>query len=241
VVELARRELLQSTAALGLTVALGSYAVARPAGDSKSSYLFFTRDEAAFVEAAVDRLIPSDPEWPGARELGVPSYIDLQLAGPYGAGERLYLQGPIKKGFPGQGYQLGLTPAELYRKSLATISAELKKRAVDFASASPGDKDAFLTGLERGELTIDGFSSAIFFETLLANTVEGFFGDPAYGGNRDMTAWRMIGFPGAYAAYLEVYTQHGIAFDRAPIAMTDAGHGHHQAPAGTGRATQDRR
>lgn len=239
-VDLARRELLQSTGALGLTLALGSYAVARPQADSKSPYLFFTRDEAAFVEAAVDRLIPADPEWPGARELGVPSYIDLQLAGPYGAGERLYLKGPIRPGLPSQGYQLGLTPAELYRKALSQVAAELKRRAVDFPSASADDKDAFLTSLERGELTIDGFSSAIFFETLLANTIEGFFGDPAYGGNRQMTSWRMIGFPGAYAAYLDVYTQHGIAFDRAPISMTDAGHGHGHAPASSGQSTQNR-
>jgi gluconate 2-dehydrogenase gamma chain len=63
--------------------------------------------------------------------------------------------------------------------------------------------------------------SAIFFETLLANTIEGYFADPSYGGNRDMVGWRMIGFPGAYAAYLPVYTHHGMRFEREPMSIGD--------------------
>jgi gluconate 2-dehydrogenase gamma chain len=63
------------------------------------------------------------------------------------------------------------------------------------------------------------FPSAQFFDTLLANTIEGFFADPMYGGNRDMVGWRMIGFPGAYAAYLEIYTSHGLRFDREPLSI----------------------
>jgi gluconate 2-dehydrogenase gamma chain len=33
------------------------------------------------------------------------------------------------------------------------------------------------------------------FETLLQDTRYGFFADPIFGGNRDMAAWKMIGFP----------------------------------------------
>lgn len=212
-------------------MALASHAHAQKAAPERESggYRFFSRDEATFIEAAVDRLIPADGEHPGALAAGVPSYIDLQLDGPYGKGERLYLQGPIKAGTPEQGYQLGLTPAELYRRFLATIADEWKKRGAALDAASDADKDAYLRLLERGGLQVDGVSSAVFFETLLANTVEGFFCDPAYGGNRDMAAWRMIGFPGAYAAYLGIYTQHGLRFDRPPIAMTTGhGHKHHQ-------------
>jgi len=35
----------------------------------------------------------------------------------------------------------------------------------------------------------------------LQHTVEGFFSDPIYGGNKNKIAWKMIGFPGAYADY----------------------------------------
>jgi gluconate 2-dehydrogenase gamma chain len=45
--------------------------------------------------------------------------------------------------------------------------------------------------------------------------------------------WRMVGFPGVYAAYLGVYTQHGLRYDREPLSMADAQrlHGHGPAPA----------
>lgn len=224
--EFSRRAVLCTGSALGVTVALGSFATAQSLDSGGAGYIFFSEDEAAFIEAAVDRLIPPDPEWPGAKDAGVPIYIDRQLAGAYGSGARLYLAGPIRQGLPGQGYQLGLTPAELYRTALRTIAEELQRQNLTFAAASGEQQDAFLGRLERGELAIDGFSSAIFFETLLANTIEGFFADPAYGGNRDMMSWRMIGFPGAYAAYLDLYTHHGMHFEREPLPMAAAHHDH---------------
>ncbi len=49
-----------------------------------ATYIFFNPDEAAFVEAAVSRLIPPDEEWGGALEAGVPNYMDKQLAGAWG-------------------------------------------------------------------------------------------------------------------------------------------------------------
>jgi gluconate 2-dehydrogenase gamma chain len=222
--ELTRRTFVQTAGALVVSAALPSLGVAQRS-DGRTAYRFFSAAEASFVETAVERLIPAEPEWPGAGAAGVPNYIDLQLAGPYGAGDRLFLGGPIKPGLPGQGYQLGLTPAALYRTSLRAIGEQLPRRGLDFASAPAQEQDAFLSELEAGRLDLGGFSSAIFFETLLANTIEGYFGDPAYGGNRDMVSWRMVGFPGAYAAYLGVYTQHGIRFDREPLSMAHS-HAH---------------
>ena len=63
-------------------------------GAQPTTYLFFNPEEAAFIEAAVARLIPADDKWPGALEAGVPNYIDKQLNGAWGAGERLYRSGP---------------------------------------------------------------------------------------------------------------------------------------------------
>ena len=220
-VGLTRRVLLQTSGALGAYSGLSSFGLAQP-GDGSTSYRFFTPEEAAFIEAAVDRLIPPEPDWPGARAAGVPNYIDLQLAGSYGQGDHMFLGGPIKPGTPGQGYQLGLSPAQVYRTSLTAILGRLRATGASFADASPHEQDELLTRLEAGEEDLDGVPSAIFFETLLANTIEGYFADPAYGGNRDMAGWRMIGFPGAYAAYLGIYTQHGVRFEREPISMADA-------------------
>src|SRR4051794_35961616 len=57
-------------------------------------YRFFNAAEAAVMEAAVQRLIPPDEVGPSAMEAGVVNFIDRQLAGAWGAGERLYRAGP---------------------------------------------------------------------------------------------------------------------------------------------------
>jgi hypothetical protein len=38
---------------------------------------------------------------------------------------------------------------------------------------------------------------------LLKNVMEAYFGDPMYGGNKDMAGWTMIGYPSVRADYLE--------------------------------------
>src|SRR5438309_1344832 len=75
----------------------------------------------------------------------------------------------------------------------------------------------------------------VFFDSLLSMVIEGFFCDPVYGGNRDMVAWKMIGFPGAYANYYNLVDQHGVAFNREPMSLAENGRGevhmHAQIPA----------
>src|SRR5271168_5405399 len=58
-------------------------------------WMFFTADEAAVIEAAVDRLIPPDDREPGGKESGCAVFIDRQLAGPYGRSEGLYTRPPF--------------------------------------------------------------------------------------------------------------------------------------------------
>jgi gluconate 2-dehydrogenase gamma chain len=189
-----------------------------------TTYVFFNTEEAAFIEAAVARLIPADEEWPGALEAGVPNYIDKQLAGAWGAGERLYRSGPWQPGAPSQGYQLPYTPAELYRTALAAINKQLA--STPFASMSANDQDGYLKKLEAGGQDLGGVPSEVFFAHLWENTREGFFGDPVYGGNYCMVSWRMIGFPGAYASYYDLIDQHGIKIDRAPMSLAEDARGH---------------
>jgi gluconate 2-dehydrogenase gamma chain len=73
-----------------------------------------------------------------------------------------------------------------------------------FQSLQPDAKDKLLKGLEAGQVELDGgVDGKAFFAMLLQNTKEGYFSDPIYGGNRDMAAWKMIGFPGAHYDYRE--------------------------------------
>jgi gluconate 2-dehydrogenase gamma chain len=189
-----------------------------------TNYLFFNTEEAAFIEAAVARLIPADEEWLGALEAGVPNYIDKQQAGAWGAGERLYRSGPWQSGARSQGYQLPYTPAELFRTALAAINKQLA--STPFASMSADDQDAYLRKLDAGGQDLGGVPSEEFFGHLWQSTLEGFFCDPVYGGNYCMVSWRMIGFPGAYASYYDVIDQHGIKYDREPMSLAEDAHGH---------------
>jgi len=76
----ARRRLFQAAGAAGVATVLplGS-TVAQQRAAPAQAYVFFNPAEAAFIEAAVARLIPRDETGPGALEAGVPNYIDKQL------------------------------------------------------------------------------------------------------------------------------------------------------------------
>jgi gluconate 2-dehydrogenase gamma chain len=118
----------EATVAASSSVATSAVPHQAPA----TTYLFFNTAEAAFIEAATARLIPADEKWPGALEAAVPNYIDKQLAGAWGAGERLYRGGPWQQGTPSQGYQLPFTPAELFHTALAAIDKELAEAGTPF-------------------------------------------------------------------------------------------------------------
>jgi gluconate 2-dehydrogenase gamma chain len=194
-------------------------AAAAQASQPKTTYLFFNDEEAAFIEAAVSRLIPKDDQWGGAFEAGVPNYMDKQLGGAWGAGERLYRSGPWQQGTPSQGYQLPFTPAELFHAALAAINSQLTTSGTPFAKMSPDQQDDYLKKLEAGGQNLGGVPSDQFFAQLWDLTLEGYFSDPVYGGNRDMVSWRMIGFPGAYASYYELVDQHGIKLNGPPTSL----------------------
>jgi gluconate 2-dehydrogenase gamma chain len=217
-------------------------AIAPPAGPSRIAergvLFFFNDEEANFVDAAVGRLIPDDPEWPGAAWAGVLNFIDRQLAAAYGAGARMYLKGPwVPHAPPQQGYQLRFTPAELYRIGIEEVRQAVRAlyNGREFWQLAPPIIDDVLKGLESGQMALPSMPSPVFFETLLANTVEGFFADPAYGGNRDMISWRMIGFPGAYAQYVDLVEAYDLTYTRPPIGIGNqearllhiAGHANH--------------
>jgi gluconate 2-dehydrogenase gamma chain len=201
-------------------------AISGAAAGSKPTYLFFNAAEAVFVEAACERLIPADDLGPGALGAGAPIFLDRQLGGAWGAGDRLYRSGPWPEGTPSQGYQLPFTPAELFRTSLRAILRDLEARGTPFNDLSGESQDGYLKSLESGAHDLDGVPSAVFFDTFLKMTIEGFFCDPVYGGNRNMAAWRMIGFPGAYADYFDEVDRHNVKYAREPMSLAEDRHGH---------------
>jgi gluconate 2-dehydrogenase gamma chain len=177
-----------------------------------SDFKFFTDEERAFVEAAIERLIPGDAVGPGALESGVAIFLDRQLFGPFGRGDHFLLGGPWSKGTPQQGYQSRYPPSQLYRAAIAAIDkfVAAQFRVPSFANLNTVDQDGLLKSLDRNAIELEGgVDGKTFFDMLLQNTKEGYFSDPIYGGNKDMGAWKMIGFPGAHYDYLEWVERHG--------------------------------
>lgn len=196
---------------------------AKPLGTAPEGYAFFTAPEAAFVEAAVERLIPTNALGPGAREAGVAYFVDQQLNGQFGYAAKMYMQGPWAPGLPTQGYQLPLTPREVYRLGIAETNAYSKTqygKSFDQLS-SPAHQDEILTALDEAKVTFESVPAKVFFEMLYANTVEGFFADPMYGGNRDKVGWKLVGFPGAAAAYLSFIEKHNVPYKVNPVSIAD--------------------
>jgi len=178
-------------------------------GERPEAYLFFTEPEAVFIEAAVERLIPTDRHGAGGKEAGCAYYIDQQLAGSYGRGQTMYTHGPWGTALPTQGYQLRYTPAEVYRLGIAATNAYTNKTYKKVFNALDGaHQDAVLSALEKGTIGFSDPPAQVFFGMLLEDTVQGFFADPMYGGNRDKIGWKTIGFPGVGAVYVGLVEQH---------------------------------
>jgi gluconate 2-dehydrogenase gamma chain len=232
---LSRRRLLASAAALPIlagtadgrtisgTVPWSPFAGAPPRPVNPLGWYFFTPVEAATVEAMVDRLIPADHLSPGGKDCGCAVYIDRQLAGSFGQADRLYTKGPFRQGLPTQGYQGDLTPAGRYRLGIQALNdytnATYKK---DFRALSAEQQDEVLTGLDGNKIQLKlkpGFSTKQFFELVLQNTMEGFFADPLYGGNKNMAGWKMIGFPGARYDYRDHIDKHNVPYPKGPVSI----------------------
>jgi gluconate 2-dehydrogenase gamma chain len=182
----------------------GAPAAPHPA---KSDYspTYFTPDEWAFLNAACARLIPKDEHGPGAVDLGVPQYIDRQMSTAWADGGIWYMQGPFQEAKPEFGYQSALTPKQQFRLGIKAIDTLCQTNfGKNFAGLSPEQQDDTLHKIEKGELTSADIPLKTFFTSFLLKTaMEGYFGDPMYGGNKDMAAWIMIAYPGVRADYLE--------------------------------------
>ena len=184
-------------------------------------WLFFTADEAAMIEAMVDRLIPPDERGPGGKDAGCAVFIDRQLAGPYGRSEGLYTNPPFMPGAATQGYQRPDSPAARYRSSLSAFADYIKREFAgkSFRDLAANDQDAALKGLESGSIGLKDVRSEEFFALLLTNTQEGFFADPIYGGNRGMASWKLIGFPGARYDYRDWVERHNEPYPLPPVSI----------------------
>lgn len=231
-----RRQILSAGVVAGSAVALNAAQARSISGEvpwqegqankpdiaQPGTYIFLTAPEAEWLDAAVSRLIPKDELGPGAKEAGVTFFLDRQLAGAYGQASHWYMQGPWKRGDATQGYQSRMTPAELYRAAIKAVDAHSadNNSGKKFAQLTGEQQDDILKGLEKGDINLKTVDAKSFFTMFLQNTMEGFFSDPLYGGNRDMAGWKLIGFPGARYDYRPYVKKHGAKLNLPPVGIT---------------------
>jgi gluconate 2-dehydrogenase gamma chain len=182
---------------------------------------FFTGAEGRAIEAIADRIIPPDPQTPGGKDAGCAVFIDRQMAGPYGRQDGLYTSPPFLNGTKQQGSQSEAGPAQKCREGLAALDRYCRSKYAGkaFAELEDGDKDKILSGLESERVKLEGADGKAFFEQMITDVQQGFFADPIYGGNRDMVAWRMIGYPGARYNYLDWVQRHNERFPLPPVSI----------------------
>jgi gluconate 2-dehydrogenase gamma chain len=224
-------------------------------GTEERPAAFFNIHEAATVDALVSRIFPGSADDPGAHEAGVVFYIDRSLSGTnLGYTKKTYTQGPFpvvsEEPVPVEaasnlgpyhyvsvsaeqisryGFQSVLSPQEIYRRGLEFVDAYAQSQSQkDFVDLDPGQQDSILTDMEADTATgFDGPSGKAFFTWLRNDTIEGMFGDPMYGGNRDLVGWTLIGYPGAQRQYTPAELQDP-NFSRPPqsLAQLMANEGH---------------
>jgi len=139
-----------------------------------SPWRFLTTDEARALAAISDQIIPPDQD-PGASWAGVVNYIDRQLCGPF-----RNLRGT---------YRRGLAAVDQFGQ--ATYSKV-------FADLRPGQQLDLLRRMEAGSASGGmwaDMSAGAFFSLLIDHTMQGYYGDPRHGGNRDGVSWKMLGLP----------------------------------------------
>jgi len=186
-----------------------SPAAAPAAAHEPEALVTLTATEHAFFVAAADALIPADELTPSGSDCGIATFIDRQLASAWGGGAKMYRSGPFLKGKPEQGYQLSLTPREFFAAGVVATNAWTNKAyGKDFDRLDAARREEALKALEAGKAELADFNGKQFFEALLAITMEGFFADPIYGGNRNKVAWKMVGFPGLPATYANAIEQY---------------------------------
>ncbi len=189
--------------------------------------MFFSRKEDFdILSAATERLFPESKDGPGAIELGIPYFIDKQLAGSWGDNAKEYMSGPFiqtqqvqnpninqdsqgpntetQSPTPTPRYQTRLTRSEVFLIGLRKLESVAQNQfGTKFVDAEDSQQDEILTMFEVNDVDLPGVSAETFFHLLLKTTIEGAYADPVYGGNKDMMGWRMKEYPGPRMGYLE--------------------------------------
>ncbi|HRU69715.1 MAG TPA: gluconate 2-dehydrogenase subunit 3 family protein, partial [Kiritimatiellia bacterium] len=150
----------------------GAVAVGRLGRAPEGPWRVLTPEEARLADAIAEQIIPADRD-PGAREAGVVHYIDRQLDGPlarfaarFRTGLRLLQQ----------------TCQARHGRPFETLSWPEQTRLLEELECNKAPKDIWPDASARD-----------FFNLCRDFTMQGFYGSPRHGGNRNYVSYKMMG------------------------------------------------
>ncbi len=152
-------------------IGAGCLYIAGCAGSPVSYHYILTPWEAEIVDALADQIIPPD-EYAGGREAGVTNYIDKQLSGFFNEQAPMY-KACLKA--------LDETCKEVYGKEFT---------ALDFDTQTEYLED--IQGGKYNSADWYGYTASSFFGTLRGHCMQGFYGSPRHGGNKNFVSYRMM-------------------------------------------------
>ena len=135
-------------------------------------YRFFTEKEAACVIALTNQIIPADESGPGAKYTNVVNYIDKQLIRVFTSEQPKYKNG-IRA--------LQESCRTLHRKLFEDLKFDAQTR--------------FLEKMEKNELPKEYWQDikrAQFFRLVIRHTMQGFYGAPRHGGNKNYISYQIM-------------------------------------------------
>ena len=136
------------------------------------AWRFFTEAEAALAEAVCEQIIPADQD-PGAKDAGCVNFLDKQLVGPYRRHQGMY------------------------RAGLACIQKTSQAlHAKDFEKLTFDEQTNLLKVLESNRTPPGIWTQPAangFFSMIVQHTMQGFYGSPRHGGNKDYASYKMLG------------------------------------------------
>jgi gluconate 2-dehydrogenase gamma chain len=136
----------------------------------EASYRFFTLDEAMCVIALCEQIIPADDEFGGATDAGVIYYIDRQLTGVF------------------------RDHAPTYRESLKKVQIHcIHEQGKPFQDLAFDEQFEIMQRMETNKIEADSWENPPgFFRLVHAHTMQGYYGSPIHGGNKDYMSFNML-------------------------------------------------
>lgn len=135
-------------------------------------FLFFTEDEATLMAEICEQIIPEEENGPGATQAGVIYYIDKQL------------------------HEVFHQDKQAYREGLMAIQAScIDIYDTYFEELGRDQQISFLNKMEANDLPGNYWkdhAASGLFAMMVRHSMQGFYGPPRHGGNKDYISYRMI-------------------------------------------------